>query len=171
MKITEHPPTWRFLVITLSTWANFLSYQSFALSAPSELIFVWIFARLLQPQERRRPCYLDLPPAPWQTKKSAELGRNDGKNDGKIGSAWKFTQSLVMVDWLNEWWLFPLCSQPLDNYVQLPNMFRGCIMFHHLQNGKAGGLWMISLHCIYNWTGGLASSYGKLRKDRFEARW
>ena len=84
-------------MITLSTWANFLSYQSFALSAPSELIFVWIFARLLQPQERRRPCYPDLPPVARQTR-TAELGRNDGKNDGKIGSAWKFIQSLVMVD-------------------------------------------------------------------------
>eukprot|EP00435_Cladocopium_sp_Y103_P023361 s2879_g5.t1 len=55
------PGVFVFLVITLSTWANFLSYQSFALSAPSELIFVWIFARLLQPQERQRPCSLDLP--------------------------------------------------------------------------------------------------------------
>ena len=56
----------RFLVITLSTWANFLSYQTFALSAPTELIFVYLFARICQPQEQLLPWWLDLPAAPGQ---------------------------------------------------------------------------------------------------------
>ncbi|CAL1134078.1 unnamed protein product [Cladocopium goreaui] len=76
------PGVFVFLVITLSTWANFLSYQSFALSAPSELIFVWIFARLLQPQERRRPCYPDLPPVVATTLGTVLLSLAEISGDG-----------------------------------------------------------------------------------------
>ena len=55
------PGIFVFLVITLSTWANFLSYKAFAMLGPCELIFVWIFARFLQAEERRLPLCSDLP--------------------------------------------------------------------------------------------------------------
>ncbi|CAE7671479.1 unnamed protein product [Symbiodinium sp. CCMP2456] len=54
------PGIFVFLVITLSTWANFLSYKAFAMLGPCELIFVWIFARFL-PEERQIPLCRDLP--------------------------------------------------------------------------------------------------------------
>jgi len=55
------PGVFVFLVITLSTWANFLSYETFALLGPSELIFVWLFARWYQPKEQQIPWWWDLP--------------------------------------------------------------------------------------------------------------
>ncbi|CAE6921445.1 unnamed protein product [Symbiodinium natans] len=55
------PGIFVFLVITLSTWANFLSYKAYAMLGPCELIFVWIFARILQAEERRIPFCRDLP--------------------------------------------------------------------------------------------------------------
>ncbi|CAK9050768.1 unnamed protein product [Durusdinium trenchii] len=55
------PGIFVFLVITLSTWANYLSYETFALTAPSELLFVWCLARCCQHEERRRPVAQDLP--------------------------------------------------------------------------------------------------------------
>ncbi|CAE7859436.1 unnamed protein product [Symbiodinium necroappetens] len=54
------PGIFVFLVITLSTWANFLSYKALAMLGPCELIFVWIFARFLQ-EERQVPLCRDLP--------------------------------------------------------------------------------------------------------------
>ena len=54
------PGIFVFLVITLSTWANFLSYKAFAMLGPCELIFVWIFSRFL-PEERQIPLCRDLP--------------------------------------------------------------------------------------------------------------
>ena len=58
------PQILRFLVITLSTWANFLSYETFALLGPSELILVWLFARWYQPKEQQIPWWWDLPAVP-----------------------------------------------------------------------------------------------------------
>ena len=55
------PGVFVFLVITLSTWANFLSYWTFAMLGPCELIFVWIFARVFQEEARRLPLCADLP--------------------------------------------------------------------------------------------------------------
>ena len=51
-------------MISLSTWANALSYQTFALSAPAELVFVWAFG--LRQAENRKLWRRDLPSAPWR---------------------------------------------------------------------------------------------------------
>ena len=46
-------------MISLSTWANALSYQTFALSAPAELLFVSVFG--LRQAENRKLWRRDLP--------------------------------------------------------------------------------------------------------------
>eukprot|EP00931_Biecheleriopsis_adriatica_P107509 TRINITY_DN81846_c0_g1_i1.p1 TRINITY_DN81846_c0_g1~~TRINITY_DN81846_c0_g1_i1.p1 ORF type:complete len:383 (+),score=62.84 TRINITY_DN81846_c0_g1_i1:24-1172(+) len=55
------PGSFVFLVITLSTWANFLSYEIYAVLGPSELLFVWAFARCLHAEEKALPVIADLP--------------------------------------------------------------------------------------------------------------
>jgi len=55
------PGIFVFLVITLSTWANYLSYEAYALMGPAELVFVYLFARCLHSEEKRRRLRSDLP--------------------------------------------------------------------------------------------------------------
>ncbi|CAJ1437544.1 unnamed protein product, partial [Effrenium voratum] len=55
------PGIFVFLVITLATWANFLSYGCYAAFGPTELVFVYAFARIWHPAERQRPWWHDLP--------------------------------------------------------------------------------------------------------------
>lgn len=62
-------------MISLSTWANALSYQTFALSAPAELVFVWAFG--LRQAENRKLWRRDLPSAPWRFHSALRCATNE----------------------------------------------------------------------------------------------
>jgi len=55
------PGTCVFLVIVLSTLANYWSYEVWALSGPCDLLFVWVLSRCFQPEDQQRPLLADLP--------------------------------------------------------------------------------------------------------------